>query len=177
MKSRFYALLVTVFIVVSLPYVCRGGDLAELKLCKEKSLAAAALLKSEGESAFAKIKDPAGQFRYANGEGYIWVHNLDGIMIMHPIKPSLDGQNVLEMRDVNGVYLFEQMNNIAVQKGQGWVPYAWRKPKQTGSSPKVSFVVLVENGGKKYVVGSGLYDFTADDVKAAFPTDAVYVEE
>lgn len=177
MRSRFFSLLVIVFIVVSFPYVSQGSDLSVLKICREKALAAAALLKSEGESALAKIKNPAGQFRYANGEGYIWVHNLDGIMIMHPIKPTLEGQNVLEMRDVNGVYLFEQMNNIVIQKGQGWVPYAWRKPGERESSSKVSFVVLVENGGKKYVVGSGLYDFIVDDIKALFPDDAIYVEE
>ncbi len=177
MKSRFFSLLVTAVLVVSLPYLCRGADLSILKLCKEKTLAAAALLKSEGESGFAKIRDPAGSFRYANGEGYIWVHNLEGIMVMHPIKPVLEGENVLEMRDVNGVYLFEAFNAIAVQSGQGWVPYAWRKPGERGSSPKVSFVVLIENSGKKYVVGSGMYDFTADDVKAVFPADAIYEEE
>ncbi len=95
-------------------------------------------------------------------------------MVMHPIKPTMEGQNFLEMRDVNGVYLFEAFNNIATQEGQGWLPYSWRKPGERGSSPKISFVVLVENGDKKYVVGSGLYDFSAEDIKAAFPEDYIY---
>lgn len=174
MKIRFFSMLAAIYIVMSLPNLCQSGDLSELKICKEKTLAAAALIKVEGESAFIKIKDPAGGFRFANGEGYVWVHDLEGVMVMHPIKPAMEGQNFLEMRDVNGVYLFEAFNNIATQEGQGWLPYSWRKPGERGSSPKVSFVVLVENGDKKYVVGSGLYDFSAEDIKAAFPEDYIY---
>lgn len=176
MKSRFQMLLGLFIFVILAPSLGVGADLDNLKICKEKSLAAAALIQAEGENAFAKIRDPNGGFRYAGNEGYIWVHDLDGIMVMHPIKPAMEGQNFLEMRDVNGVYLFEAFNSVATQKGQGWVPYSWRKPGERGSSPKVSFVVLVENGGKKYVVGSGLYDYTADDVRSLFPDDQVFEE-
>lgn len=176
MKSRIISILAAALIVISSPYLCQGGDLSALKLCKEKVLAAAALLKAEGERAFAKIKNPAGEFRYAEGDGYIWIHDLEGVMVMHPIKPAMEGQNFLEMRDVNGVYLFEAFNSIATQQGQGWLPYSWRKPGVRGSSPKVSFVMLVENGDNKYVVGSGLYDFSAEDIRAVFPEDHIYEE-
>ncbi len=77
------------------------------QLCKEKVKAAAKLLEKEGNAALAKIKDPKGEFRFADGAGYIWIHNLDGLMVMHPIKPSLDGRALGDMRDVNGVYLFK----------------------------------------------------------------------
>ena len=174
MKTRNFSMLAAIFCVLSFPFLCLGGDLSLLKLCKEKSLQAAALIKNEGEGAFAKIKKPDGEFRFANGEGYIWVHDLSGVMVAHPIKPVMEGQNFLEMRDVNGIYIFEAFNSVATQEGQGWVAYSWRKPGERGSSPKSSFVVLVENGGNKYVVGSGLYDFTVDDIKAAFPEDYIY---
>ena len=174
MINRYFSMIAVAFVVLSFPFLCQGGDLSLLKLCKEKTLQAATLIKAEGESAFAKIKMPNGEFRYANGEGYIWVHDLEGVMVAHPIKPAMEGQNFYEMRDVNGVYIFEAFNSVATQEGQGWVPYSWRKPGERGSSPKSSFVVLVESGDKKYVVGSGLYDFTADDIRAAFPTDFIY---
>lgn len=144
------------------------------ELCKEKVKAAAKLLEAEGDAALDVIKDPNGEFRFADGAGYIWVHNLDGVMVMHPIKPSLDGKGLLDMRDVNGVYLFVAMNEIVEDNGEGWVPYAWPKPGQAESSPKVSYVVLAKHGDQDYVVGAGMYDVTADDIKAKFPTDAVY---
>ncbi len=147
------------------------------KLCKEKAKAAAELIKAEGEAAFATIKDPKGEFRFGNGEGYVWVHNLDGIMVMHPIKPALDGKNLLDMRDVHGVYLFAAMNELVEEKGEGWVPYAWPKPGQKESSPKVSYVVLVKHGDKSYVAGSGMYDVTAADIAKQFPGDAIYSDK
>ena len=176
MKVSFFSMLAALFIVLSLPNFCQSGDLAELKICKEKTLAAAALIKAEGESAFSKIRDPAGAFWYSNGKGYIWVHDLEGVVVIHPVKPAMEGQNFLELRDVHGIYIYAEMNNLVLQEGQGWVPYSWRKPGERGSSPKISFVVLVENGDKKYVVGSGMYDFTVEDVRAAFPEDPIYEE-
>ncbi|MFH1155621.1 MAG: cache domain-containing protein [Pseudomonadota bacterium] len=146
------------------------------QLCKLKAKAAAQLLKSQGDAALAALKDPKGEFFFADGAGYVWVHNLDGIMIMHPIKPSLDGKGLLDMRDVNGVFLFVAMNELVEEKGEGWVPYSWPKPGEKASSPKVSYVVLVYHGDKNYVVGSGMYDVTADDIKAMFPGDAIYKE-
>ncbi len=144
------------------------------ELCKAKAKAAAALLKAEGDAALAKIKDPNGEFRFADGSGYIWVHNLDGIMVMHPIKPSLDGKGLLDMRDVNGVYLFAAMNELVEEKGEGWVPYSWPKPGKAESSPKISYVVLVKHGDKEYVAGAGMYDVTPADIKTKFPDDAIY---
>ena len=147
------------------------------ELCKQKAKAAAELIKAEGEAAFTKIKDPKGEFIFANGEGYVWVHNLEGKMVMHPIKPALDGTNVLDLRDVNGVYLFAAMNELVQDKGEGWVPYAWPKPGQKDSSPKVSYVVLVKHGDKSYVAGSGMYDITAADIAKKFPGDAIYSDK
>lgn len=81
------------------------------------------------------------------------------------------------LRDVNGVYLFAAMNELVQDKGEGWVPYAWPKPGQKESSPKVSYVVLVKHGDKNYVVGNGLYDVTGPDIAKKFPGDALYSEK
>ena len=144
------------------------------ELCKKKALAAATLLEAEGESALPAIKDANGAFRFADGKGYIWIHNLDGVMVMHPLKPNLDGKQLLQIRDINNVYLFVAMNEIVEDHGAGWVPYSWPKPGEEKSSPKVSYVTLVIHGDKEYVVGCGMYDVTAEEIKSKFPDDAIY---
>ena len=175
MKKICLSLIVVMFLLFS---VSVGfAEKLSPELCKQKAIAAAKLLKAEGDAALAKIKDPQGEFRFADGKGYIWVHNLDGIMVMHPIKAALDGKGLLDMRDVNGVYLFVAMNEICEDHGAGWVPYAWPKPGQKKSSPKVSYVVLVKHGDKDYVAGSGMYDVTAAQIKAKFSNDAIYSDE
>ena len=173
MKRPLMTLIFSTVLLFVFTSVC-GAEALTAELCKAKVKAAAALLAADGDAALEIIKDPNGEFRFADGEGYIWVHNLDGVMVMHPIKPSLDGKGLLDMRDVNGVYLFAAMNELVEEKGEGWVPYAWPKPGQAESSPKVSYVVLVKNGDAEYVVGSGMYDLTAADIKAKFPSDAIY---
>ncbi len=175
MTRKIYAFLIAAVMLL----VLHSKGYAEAltpELCKAKAKTAAELVKAEGEAAFDKIKDPKGEFRFADGEGYIWIHNLEGKMLMHPIKPALDGTGVLDSRDINGVYLFAAMNELVEAKGEGWVAYAWPKPGQKESSPKVSYVVLVKNGGKNFVVGSGMYDVTGPDIIKKFPSDAIYKE-
>ncbi len=173
-KRSIIGILVAVMIVCATSIV--GAETLTPELCKQKAKEAAELLKSEGDAALEKIKDSNGEFRFADGKGYVWIHNLDGIMVMHPIKPALDGKGLLDMRDVNGTYLFVAMNELTEEKGEGWVPYSWPKPGEKKSSPKVSYVVLVNHGDNNYVAGAGMYDVTVDDIKKSFPKDAVYEE-
>lgn len=144
-------------------------------LCKSKVEAAATLLTAEGEAGYAKIKDPAGEYRFAGGQGYLWIQSIDGIMLMHPIKPNLDGKGLMNMKDVDGVYLFVAFGELAEEHGSGWVPYKWPKPGQSESSQKISYVKLVTlPNGDQVVIGCGLYDVTADDIKKEFPGDEIY---
>lgn len=171
--------LMSIITGIAVLFLFAGTGLCEgltPQLCKDKVLAAAKLVEAEGEAAFDKIKDPEGEFRFGGGAGYIWIHNLDGIMVMHPIKPSLNGKVLTDMRDANGSYFFISMNETVEEHGKGWIPYVWPKPGEEKSSPKVSFCVLVSKDGNDYVLGSGMYDVTADDIKKMFPGDAVYEE-
>ncbi len=169
MSKRFFSLTVALTMLIAFAATSYAEPLTPA-LCKAKAKAAAALLKAEGDAALAKIKDANGEFRFGDGKGYVWIHNLDGIMVMHPIKPALDGASLLDKRDAKGTYLFVAMNEIAEDKGEGWVPYVWPKPGEKESSPKVSYVVLVGEN----VVGAGMYDVTPADIKVQFPGDAIY---
>ena len=144
------------------------------KLCKEKVLAATKLIGAEGEAAFAKIKDPKGNFRFAGGQGYIWIQDLDAVVLMHPIKPSLDGKDMSGFADKDGTLLFLNFSEICADEGSGWVPYVWPKPGEDKTSPKISYVKLVKHGGKNYVAGCGIYDVTPADIKKIFPGDAIF---
>jgi methyl-accepting chemotaxis protein len=61
-------------------------------------------------------------------------------MVMHPIKPFLDGKALGDMRDVNRVYLFTEMNELVEEHGKGRIPYARPKPGQKESSLKSPIV-------------------------------------
>lgn len=108
--------------------------------------------------AVAEIK----KLRYGDGE-YFWINDMAGVMLMHPIKPKLDGKNLIDFKDPNGVALFHEMIEVVKSKDRGTVNYHWPKPGFDEPVEKISFVSGFKPWG--WVIGSGVY---VDDVEAAF---------
>ncbi len=97
--------------------------------------------------------------RYGDNE-YFWINDVDVRMIMHPIRPELDGLDQSATRDPRGKYLFREFVKVARSAGAGFVEYLWPKPGETVSVPKISYVRLYEPWG--WILGSGVY---VDDVQ------------
>ncbi len=97
--------------------------------------------------------------RYDNN--YFWINDLLPRMIMHPIKPELNGQDVTNYKDPSGKQLFVEFTAICKDKGEGFVDYLWPRAGETKAVPKLSYVKLFKPWG--WVVGSGLY---VDDVQS-----------
>ena len=137
-----------------------------VEMVMERVNAGVELLNKEGRAAFAKFKGADSEFIYAGT--YIWIHSPStGVMLMHPMKPKLEGKNVNPLRDASGKLLFVEMNRVCLENGSGWVNYMWPKPGEKKPSMKVSYVKMAEHNGEKFVVGSGVYDITLDEIKAA----------
>lgn len=92
-------------------------------------------------------------------DGYFWVTDANGFMIIHPTMPHLEQTDVNLVTDGEGLLLFRKFIEQAIAGG-GWVEYIWAKPGQTELTvPKLSYVTLFEPWG--WVIGTGLY---LDDV-------------
>ena len=96
------------------------------------------------------------------GQEYIWVNDLHPRMVMHPMKPELDGKDLSSDADPNGKRLFVEFVSTVRRSGAGYVDYLWPKPGESVPVRKVSYVKLFPPWG--WVVGSGLY---LDDLDAA----------
>ena len=114
---------------------------------------AAKLVKAEGISSMDKFR---GKSEFTGNGTYIWIHNLKGEMIMHPMKYKLDGRPILGVKDPNGKRLFSAMNSLCKKSGAGWVDYMWAKPGSNKPVQKISYVKLVK-GDRDYVIGCGIY--------------------
>lgn len=97
--------------------------------------------------------------RYEEND-YFWINDLNPTMIMHPIKPQLDGKDLSGSADPNGKKLFIEMVKICKKEGSGFVDYFWPKPGKDKPVPKISYVKLFPEWG--WLVGSGIY---IDDVE------------
>jgi cytochrome c len=129
---------------------------------KEKVDKACALLEKEGIAAFPKFKGNNSEFIFCGT--YIWVHDLKGVMRLHPTLPQMEGLEVINVKDNQGKRLFVEFNQIAKAKGAGWVDYAWPKPGEPNPSRKLSYVKLCKVQGEDMVVGCGVYDLPDDQV-------------
>jgi methyl-accepting chemotaxis protein len=103
--------------------------------------------------------------RYSGTE-YFWINDRAPRMVMHPIKPELEGKDLAEVKDPNGKRLFVEMVQVAGTPAGGFVDYMWPRPGSDTAAAKVSFVKAFEPWG--WVVGSGVY---RDDIDAAILKD------
>ncbi|MDX1726005.1 MAG: methyl-accepting chemotaxis protein [Pseudomonas sp.] len=107
--------------------------------------------------------------RYAGGE-YFFIHDLQPVMLMHPLSPKMEGQDVSGLKDSNGVLITVEMARMARDEGAGMLAYFWPKPGQNAPVEKISYVALFEPWG--WVLGTGVY---LDDIKAQFRQELLQV--
>jgi methyl-accepting chemotaxis protein len=104
--------------------------------------------------------------RYS-GQEYFWVNDLHPTMVMHPMRPELDGKDLTDNKDPTGKHLFVEFVKTVNAKGEGLVPYMWPKPGSAEPVQKVSYVKVFSPWG--WVIGSGVY---VDTVNATIATRA-----
>ncbi|WDP91277.1 MAG: methyl-accepting chemotaxis protein [Desulfobacter sp.] len=99
------------------------------------------------------------------GKEYFWIQDTDGVMIHHPIKPALNGKNLLGLKDPDGKLFFKELDDAVEKDGAGFVDYKWPKPGFDKPQDKISYVKLFKPWN--WVIGSGVYlESTEEQAKA-----------
>jgi methyl-accepting chemotaxis protein len=96
------------------------------------------------------------------GDGYITLVDSSMHVVMHPIKPALNGRDMSGFKDPNGVYLYREIA-AAGRTGEGYVRYAWPRPNASVPSPKLGYVLSFQPWDWNLVLGVYL-----DDIDSAF---------
>ena len=120
------------------------------------------------EAAQKAAKEALRGLRYQNNE-YFFVLDLELNMLMHPLRPSLEGK-LADLRDSAGKHFVREMVTLARAQGQGFVDYTWPRSgvATDPAQPKLSYVKAFPAWG--WVVGSGVY---VDDIDTAFQDAAL----
>jgi methyl-accepting chemotaxis protein len=98
--------------------------------------------------------------RYGSND-YYWINDMHPKMVMHPIKPEMNGNDLSSYKDPNGKFLFVDFVDTVKKSGAGFVPYEWPKPGFEKPQPKLSYVVGFAPWN--WVIGTGVY---IDDLNA-----------
>jgi methyl-accepting chemotaxis protein len=121
------------------------------------------------EEAQTRAKDAVRALRYEDS-GYFWINDMNAVIVMHPIKPALDGTDQSGMADPTGKHIFTEFVKAvkASPTGQDFVDYYWPKPGFEEPVLKYSHVAGFAPWG--WIVGTGVY---ADDLAALFRSNAI----
>jgi methyl-accepting chemotaxis protein len=168
------ALLVGIVVAALVGWVLptvRAGMLAEKRNAIRQSVetvhslvAAYGAAAEQGQMTEADAKQLALKavkaIRY-DGSNYFWINDSRPYMVVHPVKPELDGKDMSDQKDPDGTQIFVMFAKVATQGDGGFVDYYWAKPGVTAPQPKISYVKRYARWD--WVVGSGAF---VDDIEA-----------
>ncbi len=108
------------------------------------------------------LKEFRTQERWKQGSIYLFVATNEGLIVMHGADPDLEGQNLYDLEDPNGVKIIQELIAAAAEGG-GYVEYLWPDPAIAGDtgSPKVSYAIPYAALGQDFVLGAGFYPGSA----------------
>ncbi len=86
--------------------------------------------------------------------GYMFVYDLSGNNLVHGANATLEGRNLMQLTDPNGVFIVRELVD-AGRKGGGFVNYIWDEKTRGGLTPKLSYAAPMFDG--RWVIGSGFY--------------------
>jgi PAS domain S-box-containing protein len=95
--------------------------------------------------------------RYGDeGKDYFWITDMEPVMIMHPYRTELNGENISSYTDPQGTRLFAEAVEKVRDTGDGYIDYWWQwKDDSTRIVPKLSYVKGFEPWN--WIVGTGIY--------------------
>lgn len=92
-------------------------------------------------------------------DGYFFVYDQHGTVLMHSRQPELMGRNLWNLIDDDGQPTI-QLLLAKARAGGGFIEFPWRKPSSGQTVPKLGYVTLLQPWG--WMIGTGLY---LDDIQ------------
>jgi signal transduction histidine kinase len=116
---------------------------------------AAALIAENGKDAFGQLRDKTGPFVFM--DTYVFVMSPEGTELVNADLPSLEGRNIIDLKDLQGRPVIRDEIEAAMKLGSAWMDMSWFKPGHNTPALKQTFVRKAQFGQDVYIVGSGIY--------------------
>lgn len=131
-------LAIPVFICVCLVGTAWAVHLSMVEEARALVEDAAAFLREKGrDAAIAELSRRDG--RFVKGDLYVFAYDLNGVMVAHPVNPSLVGRNMLKEPDSKGKLFRKMIVDLAVTVGSGWVDYTYLNPVRKKEEAKTTY--------------------------------------
>jgi signal transduction histidine kinase len=153
MKKIFTTLFVCLVVITfAIPAFAASDPKKELIEAVDHSVK---VLETKGKAGMDELKS----YRFANGEGYVYITNMEFIVIMHPVAPELVNKDCTTIKDAKGKYFGAEMKGKALKYGEGWTTYSWPN-KAKGNAPEAKcshYKIAKLPDGSKLIVYAALF--------------------
>lgn len=75
------------------------------------------------------ISDALRNIRFNQGRGYFFIYKTDGLSVMHPALPSMEGTSQWGLKDIRGTYIVRDMGKIVKEQGEAYFRWWFVKPQ------------------------------------------------
>ncbi|MCD6346224.1 MAG: cache domain-containing protein, partial [Bacteroidales bacterium] len=100
------------------------------------------------------IKEFVRLYRYDDGTGYFFInHNTSNVL--HPIKPALEGRELVDLKDNDGKYFIREFVEIVRTRNEGFCTYKWLNPTTNQIEDKLTYVFYFPQ--YDWIIGTGFY--------------------
>lgn len=108
------------------------------------------------EEITALIKDALRDLRFNEGRGYFFIHEMNGVNVLHPILPNREGVDISQKRDKNGVQRFKIVQDIVKKQKSGFATFNFYYPlEKEKQKKKLVHVDIFEP--YNWMIGTGEY--------------------
>lgn len=98
---------------------------------------------------------------YDDDTGYVFIFNLDGVCKFNGVDKGLEGKNLMQAKDSNGVFLVADLIDSVKSKGSGYVEVLWPKGEDRKLTPQLAYSSLFKP--YNWMVGTGAF---VDNIEA-----------
>lgn len=125
---------------------------------------------SRPEAIGKAVADGLRDLRFFDGRGYYFMDTLEGVALLYPPRPELEGTSIIALTDARGQRIVEQEIALIKDQGEGFITGYWPRPQDPDSASrlKISYVKRLEP--YDWYLGTGDY---YDDVKAAVSQEII----
>jgi len=106
----------------------------------------------EGQARAAKR---ISKLRYSGGKEYFFIFNESIVMIMHPLRPKMTGQDASNIKDADDNRIYLKMADICKTDTGGFLRYRQVMPDTKESKDKITYVCIYKPWG--WIIGTGIY--------------------
>jgi len=94
------------------------------------------------------------RFDDSGSMGYFFIYDQQGVNVMHAANPALQGRNLMDLKDPNGVEVIRGLWNAA-RSGKGYLYYHWNNAETGTTDPKLGYAEELSKWG--LMLGTGFW--------------------